>query len=205
MIALMQLEGRYVKYEAATGLAGFLICVLALQGCIGGVPPGTIATGAIAIQDRRTIGSYIDDELIEIKMRAAIFDRRDLSTQVHVSVTSFDGLVLLSGEAPGESLRTRVVEIARSISSVRAVQNEIQLAAPSSYLTRARDTVITGKVKVALVEDEMLNPVHIKVVTEQGVVYLMGLVTQAEADRATEVARRVGGVRRVVKVMEYIE
>ena len=194
-----------MKIESAKNAAGFLLCVLAFQGCTGAVPPGTITTGALAAQDRRTIGTYIDDELVEIKVRAAIVDNEELSSQIHVNVTSFNGLVLLTGEAPGESLRTRVTEIARGVSSVQAVQNEIMLAAPSSLLTRASDTVITSKVKIALLEDELLNPVHVKVVTESGVVYLMGLVTQVEADRATEVVRRVGGVQRVVKVLEYIE
>ena len=113
--------------------------------------------------------------------------------------------MLLTGEAPGESLRTRITEIARSIDKVRGVQNEIALLAPSTLLARAGDTLVTGKVKAALFRDKEISAGRVKVVTERGVVYLMGLLRQEEVDRATEIARRVAGVQRVVKVMEYVE
>ena len=179
------------------------ICALLIQGCAGLALTGTTTAASVA-QDRRTTGTYVDDELIELKILAAI--RRDdaLRTQSHVSATSFNGLVLLTGETPGESLRERATEIARKIPKVRGVQNELVLGAPSTLAVRANDSLLTGRVKVAMLEDGSVNVLHVKVVTEQGVVYLMGLLSQQEADRAADVARRVAGVKRVVLVAEYL-
>ena len=186
----------------AAGIAFCLLFVPVIQGCFGVAATGI--TG-VAIQDRRTPGKYIDDEVIELNVLASILDDKTISGQTHVNATSYNGLLLLTGEAPGESLRERIVQITRNIPSVRAVQNEIALRAPSTLAERAKDSLITGKVKIALLSDNKINSVQVKVVTERGNVYLMGLLRQHEADRATEVARRVPGVQRVVKVMEYIE
>ena len=134
-----------------------------------------------------------------------MLDDKTISSQAHVNATSYNGVVLLTGEAPGESLRDRIVQITRDIPSVRAVHNEIALRAPSTLAARARDSVITGKVKIALLKDNKVNAIRVKVVTERENVYLMGIVRQHEATRITEIARRVAGVQRVVKVMEYIE
>ena len=193
-----------MKASKAAGIAIFLLGVPVIQGCVGVIATGTAAS-AVAAQDRRTPGTFIDDELIELKVLAAILDDERMSRQTHINATSVNGLVLLTGEAPGESLRTRITEIARGITKVRAVQNEIALEAPSTLIARASDTIVTGKVKAALLQDRELNAVHVKVVTEGGIVYLMGLLKPDEADRATEISRRVAGVQRVVKVMEYIE
>ncbi len=193
-----------MKVDNAAKIVSCLLCVLAIQGCVGVIATGT-ALGAVATQDRRTPGTYIDDELIELKLLAAVSRNESLKSQSHVNATSFNGLVLLTGETPGESLRSQVAEIARGIPKVRGVQNEIALKAPSSLLARTSDAAVTGNVKAALLKDENVNAAQVKVVTEGGVVYLMGLLRQDEADRATEVARRVAGVQRVVKVMEYIE
>ena len=187
----------------AAAVAAWLIWLAAIQGCVG-VATGT-AVGGAAVQDRRTTGNYIDDEIIELKILVAIRQDETLASQTHVNATSFNGLVLLTGEAPGASLRDRLTVIARSTPSVRAVQNEIALRAPSTLVARTSDTLVTGKVKLALLRDEEIKAARVKVVTERGTVYLMGLLRQDEADRATEIARRVSGVQRVVKVIEYIE
>ena len=187
--------------------AGVAICLLfvpVFQGCIGVAVTGT-AVGGITMQDRRTPGKYIDDEIIELSVLSSILEDKNTLNQTHISATSYNGLVLLTGEAPGESLRQRIVEVARDTPGVRFVQNEIALQAPSTLAERASDSLVTGRVKVALLADEDVRSIHVKVVTERGIVYLMGLLRQDEADRATEVARRVAGVQRVVKVMEYIE
>ena len=197
-----------MKICKTAGVALCLLCVPMIQGCIGALVPGAAATGAagvVATQERRTPGTFIDDELIERKVASAIAEDALLSDQTHVSATSFNGIVLLTGEAPGESLRTRITEIVRGIDKVRGVQNEIALLAPSTLLARAGDALVTGKVKAALFRDKEISAGRVKVVTERGVVYLMGLLRQEEADRATEIARRVAGVQRVVKVMEYVE
>lgn len=193
-----------MKVCKAAAFAVSLICLAALQGCVGVAATGT-AIGGVAAQDRRTPGKLVDDEYIELKVLAAIREDGAMASQTHINATSFNGLVLLTGEAPGKSLRDRIVEITRSTPGVQAVQNEIALQAPSTLVARTSDTLVTGKVKLALLGDGQLNAVQIKVVTERGTVYLMGLLKQGEADRATEISRRVSGVQRVVKVIEYIE
>ena len=187
----------------AAGIAICLLFVPVIQGCLG-VATGTAFTGVV-MQDRRTPGKYIDDEVIELNVLASILDDEAILNQTHVNATSYNGLLLLTGEAPGESLRNRIVGIARGIPGVRAVQNEIALQAPSTLAARASDSLVTARVKVALLAVDEIRAVQIKVVTERGTVYLMGLLRQDEADRATEVARRVAGVQRVVKAMEYTE
>ena len=193
-----------MKFSRAAGIAFCLLCVPAIQGCVGVAATGAAVSG-IAAQDRRTPGSFLDDELIEHNVLSAVYGDEGMASQVHVNATSFNGFVLLTGEAPGDSLRTRVTEIARNTPSVRAVQNEIVLMAPSSLVARASDALVTGRVKIALLQDKELDAAKVKVVTERGTVYLMGLLSQDEANRATEIARRVGGVQSVVKVIEYIE
>ena len=193
-----------MKVCKTAGVALCLLCVPVIQGCIGVAAVG-MGTGAAVAQDRRTPGAYIDDGLIEQKVHAAIRGDDLLREQSHVNVTSFNGRVLLTGQAPGESLRSRIIRIARDTPKVRTVQNEITLGAPSSTASRTSDSWVTAKVKARMITDKALNAAHVKVVTENGAVYLMGLLTQEEADRATEIARRVAGVQRVVKVMEYIE
>ena len=193
-----------MKVRKAAAMAVSLICVAALQGCAGLQATGA-AFGGVAVQDRRTPGRYFDDEFVELKVLAAIREDEAMASQTHVNATSLNGLVLLTGEAPGQSLRDRITEIARSTPGVRAVQSEIALQAPSTLVARTNDTLVTGKVKLALFRHKKINAARVKVVTERGTVYLMGLLTQDEADRATEVARRVPGVQRVVKVIEYVE
>ena len=192
-----------------TVIAICILCVPAIQGCAGVVAAGA-AAGAVA-QDRRTPGTYIDDQLIERGMLSAMRKDEALWSRIHVNATSINGRVLLTGEAPGESLRSRIHDVAReagrTIPGIREIQNMIVVAAPSSLLSRSNDSLITSKVKAALFGNRALNlkALHVKVVTERRTVYLMGLLTRDEAEQATEIARRVAGVRRVVKFMEYIE
>ena len=193
-----------MKVYKAAAFALSLICGAALQGCVGVAATGT-AFGGVAAQDRRTPGSLVDDQYIELKVLAAIRKDTAMASQTHINATSFNGLVLLTGEAPGESLRERIVEITRSTPGVQAVQNEVALKAPSTLAARTSDTLVTGKVKLALLRDGRVNAARVKVVTERGTVYLMGLLRQEEADQATEIVRRVKGVQRVVKVIEYIK
>ncbi len=175
-----------------------------LVGCAVAVGAG-VATGAAVAYDRRSAGTFADDELIELKSVGALQSDSELWSYCHVNTTSFNNIVLLTGECPNEALRQRAAEIVAKVQKVRKVHNEIIIAAPTSMMSRSGDTVLTGKVKTALLNKENLEAVRVKVVTEDGVVYLMGLVTQKEADSATEVARRVGGVKRVVRIFEYID
>lgn len=187
----------------------FAACVLAaaagqLAGCAAAVIGAGAAAGAAAAYDRRSTGTFVDDEVIELKTLTAIQDDPELSAQGHISTTSYNNMVLISGEVPSEALRDRAGQIVKRVPKVRGVYNELKIAAPSSLLTRSSDTVITGKVKTALLADPQVEGARVKVVTENGTVYLLGLVTHAEADRATEVARRVSGVQRVVRLFEFL-
>lgn len=178
-----------------------------LQGCAPLVV-GTAATGASVAHDRRTTGTFVEDQSIELKAASALGSDPDLRGQTHLNVTSFNMVVLLSGEAPSEAQRQRAGDIVARIDKVRRVHNEIQVAAPSSMMTRSSDTLITAKVKTSLFsikEFENFDPTRVKVVTENGTVFLMGLLTRAEADATARSASGVGGVQRVVKLFEYLD
>lgn len=188
----------------------FFVCLLLLSqslvlgGCAAAVGAGA-AAGAAVLHDRRTTGTLIDDELIELKSIDALRRDQELWEQSHINITSFNNIVLLTGESPSEDLRQRAAEAVSKLDKVRKVHNEIVVAAPSAMLSRSGDTWITGKVKTVLLNKQKLDATRVKVVTENGIVYLMGLVTRTEADAATDVTRQVQGVQRVVKVFEYID
>jgi osmotically-inducible protein OsmY len=189
-------------FAAVTGM--IVLAVVLLQGCVAVAAGGAVA-GASAAVDRRTTGAFVEDESIELKAVRAIMADKDLNAQAHLNVTSYNTIVLLTGEAPTEELRQRAEKIVRGVEKVSTVHNEINIAAPSSMMTRSSDTVITSKVKTKLLADKNIEGVNIKVVTENGVVYLMGLMNRAMADLATEVARQTGGVQKVVKVFQYTD
>lgn len=173
---------------------------LLLQGCELALLGGG-AAAISAFEDRRTSGTLIDDEGIEIRVRRGV--RENFGENTHVNVTSFNRSVLLTGEVPSEAARAEVEKIVLANANVRNVTNELQIAGVSSLATRANDSLITSKVKARLLDSNKVNPVHIKVVTESGVVYLLGLVSESEATDAVEVARTTGGVIKVVKIFEY--
>lgn len=176
-----------------------------LQGCAP-IVVGGAATGAAVAHDRRTTGSFIEDQAIEMKARTELNAEPELSRQAHINVTSFNMIVLVSGEAPTEALRQRAGAVVGGVEKVRRVHNEVIVAAPSSMMSRSSDTLITAKVKTSLFRIkgmEDFNPTRVKVVTENGTVFLMGLLTRAEADATARTASTVGGVQRVVKLFEY--
>jgi osmotically-inducible protein OsmY len=176
-----------------------------LQGCAAAVVTGA-ATGAVTLYDRRTTGVMLEDENIELKIASRLRNDAGIAAQAHINTTSFNLTVLLTGETPTPELRARAEAIARGVPSVKRVVNELTIAAPSSMTARASDTLITSKVKTGLLKVDLpdYSPERVKVVTEAGAVYLMGLVTQDEADATIERTRRVGGVQRVVNVFEYV-
>jgi osmotically-inducible protein OsmY len=178
-----------------------------LYGCAAAVVGGA-ATGASAAHDRRTVGTFIDDEGIELKARMAVFDDKELNSQIHINIISINGVVLLVGQAPTEADRQKAAELTMAIPKVRLVHNEMTVAAPNSFMTRSSDSLITAKVKAALFNIKQLegfDPTRVKVVTENGIVYLMGILTHAEADAVTDTARQVGGVQKIVKLFEYLD
>jgi osmotically-inducible protein OsmY len=173
-----------------------------LSGCAG-VLIGGAATGASVATDARTAGTMLDDETIELKAAKYLTDNKELFDKTHINFTSYNNIVLVTGEAPTEALRDQVINMVRGIEKVRKVYDQITISAPSSMVSRSSDTLITGKVKTQLFSLKDFPAGKIKVVTEKGVVFLLGLVSQKVADRATDVARKVGGVQRVVKLFEY--
>lgn len=172
-----------------------------LQGCFPLVAGG-VGAGAAMVADRRTSGAFVEDEGIEWRTASALRDR--LGDAVHVNVTAYNRNVLLTGEAPTEAHRAEAERVASGIANVKGITNEIQVAGTASLTSRGNDSIITSKVKARFVDAAQFSANHIKVVTEAGTVYLLGLVTRREADAATEVTRRTDGVRKVVRVFEYI-
>jgi osmotically-inducible protein OsmY len=183
------------------GALGCVAATLALAGCELAVL-GAATTAAYSIaEDRRTSGTQIDDESIQFRAKSRVTDR--FGDKVHVTVTSFNRTALLTGEAPDGATREEAGKIVLGVPNVRSVANELQLAAPSSRSSRINDEIITTKVKGRLIDSGKVSIVHVKVVTEAGVVFLMGLVTEAEAEHAVQIARTTGGVVKVVKLFEY--
>ncbi len=178
-----------------------------LYGCAVAAVGGA-ATGGAAVHSRRTVGTFVDDEGIELKARLAVLEDKQLNSQIHINIISYNGVALMVGQAPTESLSQQAQTIVAGIEKVRLVHNEMTLAAPNSYMTRTSDSLITAKVKTSLfgVRDvEGFDPTRVKVVTEDGVVYLMGLLHRREADAAAERTSQVSGVEKVVKLFEYID
>jgi len=173
----------------------------ALQGCFPLVAGG-VGVGAAIAADRRTPGAYVEDEGIEWRAESAIRDR--LGDAVHINVTSFNRNVLLTGEAPSEAHRAEIERVVSLVPNVRGITNEVQVSGIASLTSRSNDAVVTSKVKARFVDAATFGAHHVKVVTEAGTVYLLGLVTRREADAATDIARTTSGVRKVVRVFEYI-
>jgi osmotically-inducible protein OsmY len=188
------------RMPARLAIAAVLALPL-LQGCF---PLAVTGMGAAALMaaDRRTTGTYVEDEGIELKTLGALKDIN--SRGAHINATSFNRRVLLTGETPTEELRKQAEELVRGITSVREVINELQVAGASSMAARGNDSLITSNVKVRMLNNPRFAVNHIKVVTEANTTFLMGLVTQDEGAAAAEVARGAQGVSRVVKVFEYV-
>ena len=187
------------------GCAMALLCaaiVLLLQGCVPLVIGAAAGGTALVVTDRRSTGTQVDDEIIEDKLSFSIRER--FKGDFHINVTSYDGIVLLTGEVPAEAARADVGEMARTTPKVRAVQNELAIGPVTDINSRTNDPLITSKVKARFVEANKFQINHVKVVTERGTVYLLGVVRRSEADAAADIARTTNGVQRVVKVFEYI-
>jgi len=175
-----------------------------LQGCAPVVVAGA-ATGAAVVHDRRTVGAMIDDQNIELKIGSKIASDPALRDQTHINVTSLNGVVLLTGEALTAEARDQVLGLAREVNGIRRITNEMAVSEPSSLGSRSKDSLITSAVKSRLLVTRGLDASRVKVVTEAGVVYLMGIVSQAEAELATQQTLTIEGIVRVVKVFEYLD
>ena len=173
-----------------------------LQGCVPLIAGGAATTAVVAYNDRRTSGAIVEDEGIEWRTRRRLRDR--FGNAVNISVTSYNRTVLLTGQVPYANMRDEAQQIASQVENVQGMVNELQVTGLSTLSERSNDAMLTSMVKARLVDDQRLAANHIKVVTEVATVYLMGIVTQAEADAATEVARTTRGVQKVVRVFEIV-
>jgi osmotically-inducible protein OsmY len=181
--------------------AALLASLVSLSACAPLIVGGAVMTGVVAT-DRRTAGTLVEDESIELKVASAV--RQEMGDRIHLNVTSFNRQVLLSGEVRTAADKERAEKLAQSQENVNSVVNDLAVMPVSTLTQRSRDTVITGRVKAAFVDAKDLQVNAFKVVTERGIVYLMGRVTAREAKRATDIARGMSGVTKVVRVFEEI-
>lgn len=171
-----------------------------LAACAPAVVGGAAAGGAVAV-DRRTAGIFLEDQNIELKAERQM--RTNLGEDAHINITSYNRNVLLTGEAPTAEAKVEAENLTKEIPNVRNITNEITVGLKSSISSRANDAYITSKVKANFLAEKNFNPNNVKVVTENGAAYLMGIVSQQEGALATEIARTTKGVQKVVKVFEY--
>jgi osmotically-inducible protein OsmY len=181
-----------------------LSVTLILQGCAAAVVGGA-ATTAMVAHDRRTTGIIVEDQSIELKANDALnHDPETKQSRIHV--TSYNKVVLLTGQASSEAVRSKAEQIVGKVAQVRRVVNELEVGSTASLGEDTRDVALTTEVKLRLTKIKLpdFDPLRVKVVTERGTVFLMGLVTRQEAQAVTNEVRYISGIRRVVKVFEYI-
>ena len=191
----MHKPGLLVKLVAVPAL------VCSLYGCVAAVVGGA-GTAVLVGEDRRTVGTVTEDQGIEVKAANRINDK---FKDAHINVTSYSRMVLVTGEAPDAAAKSDIEKIVRAVENVRGVYNEMTVGSPTALSARANDSYITSKVKARFVDGRKFNAVHVKAVTEEGVVYLLGMVKRKEADDAVEITRTTSGVQRVVKLFEYLD
>lgn len=197
------MKNRFVRNLLGMALAASAtVSILSLSGCVP-IVAGGVGAGILMAEDRRTSSTYLMDQEIELKASSKIRD--GVGDQSHVNVTSYNRRLLLTGEVPNAETRTKIEELAKAAPNVREVQNELTIGEASSFSARTNDTYITTKVKTRFLEDKRFNANHVKVVTEAGTVFLMGVVKRDEGNAAGEIASRTGGVDKVVKVFEYMD
>lgn len=172
-----------------------------MSACAPLILGSAMVGGALVAVDRRTAGTQLEDEAIELKAGARA---REVSPAGHINVTSYNRMLLVTGEVPNDVDRKAVEQVVGRIENVRSVVNELAVAGNSALGVRSSDSLISGKVKASFIDAKDLQAQAIKVTTERGVVYLMGMVTEREATRASDVARSISGVHKVVRVFELI-
>jgi osmotically-inducible protein OsmY len=176
--------------------------VINLQGCFPVVAAGA-GTGVLMVEDRRTSGTFIEDQGIELKAAKRLDEK--FKDTIHINITSYNRTVLMTGEVLNDAAKQEAEQIVRGVPNVGNVLNELVIAVGSSYTSRSNDTYLTSKVKMRFVDIGKFQANHVKVVTESNVVYLLGMVTHNEAENAVEIARTTSGVQKVVKLFEYID
>ncbi len=192
-----------MKLTRLNKLFAIALVATTLQGCVVATV-AVVATTATMATDRRSIGNQIDDQNIELNAYGKIAEHPEISDHVNIQITSVNGSVLLVGQAPSVYLRDEVLKLINTVDEVVQVHNQIRIGNVTSITTRTKDTWITSKVKTALFSSDIVSTKDIKVVTENGEVFLMGLVSQQEANEAVNIARNISGVKRVFKAFEYL-
>jgi osmotically-inducible protein OsmY len=190
---------------AIAALCAALIPTMLASGCAALVVGG-VGTGVSVVHDRRSAGTQVEDQNIELRSYALLREHPQIADKSNISVTSYNLTVLLTGQAADAETAQRFAELVAGLPAVKKVYNEVAVGTQATFGDDANDAYVTSKVKVALLEVKApdFDPTRVKVVTSQGVVYLMGLLTPTEAEQTTEKARYVGGVRRVVKLFEMV-
>ncbi len=189
-------------------LRAVLLCALAglyLAACAAAAVGTVVVTSVDIARDRRTVGTYVDDNAVEWKIRRALQNDTQIGGGTDISVTSWNGVVLLTGEVAANEQGRRAVGIARGYTEARQVINQLVVAPTSRFTERSHDAWLTTKAKSALLAARDVSAGRIKVVTDRATIYLMGMVTRAEADAAVAATRQLRGVQRIVKVFEYIQ
>ncbi|MDR2710979.1 MAG: BON domain-containing protein [Burkholderiales bacterium] len=194
-----QLRQCVVSLAATVMLASAMV---SMSGCAPILVGAAATTGVVVATDRRTTGSQLDDATMSTSIMFKINEK--YGDKVHVSVASYNGIILLTGEVPDQATSEGAAKIAEKEDRVRAVQNELLVGPLTDLSSRANDSYITSKVKTRFVDSDF-SPTHIKVVTERGIVYLLGIVKKEEGDQAVEIARKTSGVKRVIRIFEYSE
>ena len=183
-------------FATATLLTALTGCTTIVSHTTGDDPVGTD-------KSERSFGRFIDDELIETYVGANLMKAGSDFEAAHIRIISFNGIVLLVGQVKSEQVRDEATEIAKQVRNVKRVHNELTISGPISVPARTNDTWLKTKIKSSMLATEGINPLEVKVVVENGIVYLMGLVDQAQADLAVQIARQTYGVQKIVKVFEY--
>ena len=193
-----------LKRKPLLPCVGALLVAATLAGTLSACAPlilGGAAVSAMVAVDRRTSGAQLEDEGIELRAASRV---RDAVPAGHINVNSYNRMLLLTGEVPNEQAKQTAEQVAGRVDNVKSVVNELAVRGNSTLSERSSDTLITGKIKASLVDEKSLYVGAFKVVTERGIVYLMGRVTKGEADRATQITRGIGGVQRVVRIFEIL-
>ncbi len=180
-----------------------LSTVVLLQGCAAAIVAGT-ASAVTSANDRRTIGSQIDDNNIEIKASIAFSEVEHLEKFAHINAISVNGIVLLVGQVPNPEMKNEAQRTIEGVAGIRKIHNQIRIGSNIGVTTQTHDSWLTSKVKAQLLTAKNISSNNIKVVTENAEVFLMGLVSEQEANQAVNITRNVSGVERVIKVFEYM-
>ncbi|MEY3182637.1 MAG: hypothetical protein RLZ35_622 [Pseudomonadota bacterium] len=192
-------------FRTAIFVTGIFTSMALLSSCCAPLFVSGAATGAVMVSDRRTSGTIVDDKGIEIKAFHALSSNSALWKEAHITAVSYNNVLLLVGQAPTEALKLDAEHAVDGIPKVRTVYNEITVEKPISIKQRGQDTWISTQMKARLVSSKNIHPTQVKVITENGTLYLMGLLTPAEEEQVIDIAKSIKGVNSIIKMFETVE